>query len=168
MALAKHAQGVHTDARIASERDLDLLICNIASETDSFYLNEAGRFVDSTNRAGIGSRSRPFTRFGLGLVDLDNDAVLDYFAANGAVAADLDAEPGRDPYAQPNLVLHGRRDRLGFEPIDAEGGCSGLEPRTSRAAIFADLDNDGGLDVVTVNLETPTRLLRNVVPNRGH
>jgi len=165
--LAKAGMGVSTED-VDDDGDLDLLVCNIASETDSFYLNQGGRFVDSTNRAGIGSRSRPFTRFGLGLVDLDNDAVLDYFAANGAVAADLDAEPGRDPYAQPNLVLHGRRDRLGFEPVEPEGGVLGLTPRTSRAAIFVDLDNDGGLDVVTVNLEAPTRLLRNVVPDRGH
>ncbi len=165
--IAKAGMGVSAED-VDDDGDLDLIVCNISTETDSFYLNEGGRFVDSTNRAGIGGPSRRFTRFGLGLIDFDNDSHLDYFAANGAVAADLEVAAGVDAYAEPNLLLKGRSDRIGFTEVEPAGGVRDLEPRTSRAAIFGDFDDDGGMDVVVVNIGAPTRLLRNVVPNRGH
>lgn len=165
--IAKAGMGVSV-ADVDDDGDLDLIVCNFSKETDSFYLNEGGRFVDATSRVGIGTPSRRFTRWGLGFVDFDNDARLDYFAANGAVAADLEAPEGTDPYAERNLLLKGRSDRLGFTEVDPPGGVRGLEPRVSRGAIFGDFDDDGGIDVVVVNIGTPTRLLRNVVPDRGH
>ena len=165
--IAKAGMGVSVED-VDDDGDLDVIVCNLGTETDSFYLNEGGRFVDSTNRAGIGGPSRRYTRFGLGFVDFDNDGRLDYFAANGAVSADLEVAAGVDPYAEPNLVLKGRADRLGFTEVDPPGGVRGLEPRTSRGAIFGDFDDDGGMDVVVVNRDAPARLLRNVVPACGH
>ena len=75
--------------------------------------------------------------------------------------------PVEDAYAEPNLLLKGRADRVGFIEVEPPGGIRDAEPRTSRAAIFGDFDDDGGIDVVVVNIGAPTRLLRNVVPSRG-
>ena len=88
--IAKAGMGVAVED-VDDDGDFDLIVCNVNGETDSFYLNDGGLFLDSTNRAGLGSPSRRYTRFGLGLVDFDNDARLDYFAANGAYYASLKA-----------------------------------------------------------------------------
>jgi hypothetical protein len=47
------------------------------------------------------------------------------------------------------------------------GGTVPTPARTSRGAIFGDFDNDGGQDVVVLDLGSPARLLRNVVESRG-
>jgi enediyne biosynthesis protein E4 len=38
----------------------------------------------------------------------------------------------------------------------------------SRAAVFGDVNNDGGIDILVTNNNGPARLLLNTVPNRGH
>ena len=164
--IAKAGMGVAVED-VDEDGDLDLIVCNVNGESDSFYLNENGRFLDSTNRAGLSAPSRRYTRFGLGLVDFDNDGRLDYYAANGAVSADLDAAEGDDPYAESDLVMRGRTDRLGFTETIMPGGVTDLKPRTSRGAIFGDFDNDGGMDVGVVNRDASFHLLRNVVNGRG-
>ena len=164
--IAKAGMGVAVED-IDDDGDLDLIVCNFNGETDSFYINENGRFLDSTNRAGLGAPSRRYTRFGLGLVDFDNDTRLDYFAANGAVASNLEAPPGSDSYAEHNLAMRGRADRVGFVEIDVPGGIRGLPAMTSRGAVFGDFDNDGGVDIGVVNRDAGFHLLRNVVKDRG-
>ena len=97
-----------------------LIVCNLAGETDSFYLNENGRFTDVTNRSGIGKACIQFTRFGLGFVDFDNDGTLDYFAANGKVRRDR-TPANADPYAEINLVLKGQKEGVGFQRFPNDG-----------------------------------------------
>ncbi|MCH2140853.1 MAG: CRTAC1 family protein [Phycisphaerales bacterium] len=145
----------------------DFVVCNLRGETDSLYLNRGGYFQDITTRAGLSTPSYQYTRFGLGLVDFDNDGFVDYFAANGAVLADPDAHQ-EDLYAHQNLLLRGRSDQIGFESVDGMGGLESLTPRTSRGAIFADFDNDGGMDIVVLNRDAPARLLMNRTEQRGH
>ena len=164
--IAKAGMGVAVED-IDDDGDFDLIVCNVNGETDSFYLNEGGRFVDSTNRSGLGSPTRRYTRFGLGFIDFDNDTRLDYFAANGAVSANLDAAEGSDPYAEHNLAMRGLADRVGFVESESPGGITGLPRMTSRGAVFGDFDNDGGIDVGVINRDARFHLLRNVVPDRG-
>ena len=164
--ISKAGMGVAVED-VDDDGDFDLIVCNVNGETDSFYVNQDGQFLDSTNRAGLGSATRRFTRFGLGLVDFDNDTRLDYFAANGAVSANLDAPPEADPYAEHNLAMRGRSDRLGFVETGSPGGIQGLPAMTSRGAVFGDFDNDGGIDIGVVNRDARFHLLRNVARDRG-
>jgi hypothetical protein len=163
--LAKAGMGVSV-ADVNDDGAPDLIVCNLKGETDSLYINKGTYFRDMTSQAGLSGESFGYTRFGLGLVDFDNDGRLDYFAANGAVLADPDVTEG-DPYAHDNLLLQGRTDRMGFKPID-HGGITSLPARTSRGAIFADFDNDGGMDIVVLNRNAPARVLANTVADRGN
>jgi hypothetical protein len=164
--IAKAGMGIAC-ADIDDDRDLDLLIVNLARESDSLFLNDGrGMFNDSTLIAGLGAKSRTFTRFGLGLVDFDNDGILDVYEANGRVMRQS-RSLAEDPYAEPDLVFKGAPGGK-FEEVLPRGGTPSPLIATSRAAAFGDIDNDGGIDVLVANRDAPAHLLRNVVPNRGH
>lgn len=146
---------------------LDLLVVNLHTEADSLHMNQGEYFIDSTAVAGLGRASRPYTRFGVAFCDLDNDGVMDLYQANGAVERRLDPQSASDPYAEVNLLMRGKAG-LKFEEVQPQGGTATPIAATSRAAAFGDIDNDGGIDVLIVNLDSDAHLLRNVVPNRGH
>ena len=153
-------------ADVDDDGDLDLLVGNLADETDSFFRNDGGYFTDVTAVAGLGVTSRPFTRFGMAWLDFDNDGALDLYQVNGRVMLQADP-PGEDPYAEPNLLFRGAAGSR-FDEVRPRGGTRLPLVATSRAAAFGDIDGDGGLDVLVVNRDARAHLLRNVVPARGH
>ncbi|MGE0361028.1 MAG: CRTAC1 family protein [Vicinamibacterales bacterium] len=161
----KAGMGVHA-ADVDGDGDNDLLVVNLDAESDSYFRNDGRFLVDATSTVGLRVVSRRFTRFGMALLDFDNDGRLDLYEANGRVG--LQGETfAADPYAEPNLLLRGI-DGPAFAEVLPRGGTGSAIVRTSRAAAFGDIDNDGGLDILVANRdETPT-LLRNVVPGRGH
>lgn len=155
---------------VDGDDDLDVLVVNLRAQADSFFRNEGAYFNDDTAAVGLGGASRPFTRFGVGWVDFNNDGFFDLYQANGrvAISSELHARSD-DPYAEPNLLFTGQPGGR-FGVSEHEGGVpSGLElVHTSRAAAFGDIDGDGGMDVVVVNRDAFAYVLRNVVPDRGH
>jgi hypothetical protein len=161
---AKAGMGVHV-ADADRDGDQDIVVVNLDGESDSFYRNEYPYFVDDTADVGLRTVSRRFTRFGMGMLDFDNDGLLDMYQANGRVG--LQSERfSEDPYAEPNLLLKGTR--RGFEAVAPQGGTSATLTHTSRAAAFGDVDGDGGIDILVANRDSAPYLLRNVVPQRGH
>lgn len=164
---AKAGMGVAA-ADVDNDGDVDLLVVNLESETDSFYRNEGGYFIDVTARAGIAISSRRRTRFGVVLADFDNDGRLDLYEANGKVEGDPAAVP--DAFAEPNSLFRGRDDGAGwvrFDPVQPPGGVDAPMVYTSRALAVGDVDDDGGLDLLVVNRDGPVHLLMNRVPLRG-
>lgn len=153
---------------VDDDGDLDLLVVNLRAQADSFFRNQGAYFEDDTARVGLGSASRPYTRFGVGWVDLDDDGWLDLYQANGRVVIASEVAPrSADPYAEPNLLFAGGPDGR-FRPVLPEGGVAEPLVHTSRGAAFGDLEGDGGVDVVVVNRDASPYVLRNVVPRRGH
>ncbi|MFN2444429.1 MAG: CRTAC1 family protein [Vicinamibacterales bacterium] len=161
----KAGMGVHA-ADVDGDGDQDLLVVNLDTEPDSYFRNEGRYFVDATVSAGLRTASRRFTRFGMALVDFDNDGVLDLYEANGRVGLQSERY-GDDPYAEPNILMRGLPGAR-FEEIRPGGGTATPLVATSRAAAFGDVDNDGGMDVLIVNRDAAPHLLRNVVSARGH
>ena len=162
---AKAGMGV-TVTDTDDDGDIDLLVCNLTGESDSFFRNEGTYFVDSTSSIGLKSASKPFTRFGMAWMDFNNDGLLDLYEANGRVLRNAVAE-GVDPYAQENLLLSGSESgRLG--EVLPRGGVATPRSFTSRAAAFGDLDNDGRVDIVVVNRDAPAAILRNTTAGSGH
>ena len=58
-------------ADVDGDGDEDLLVVNLTGESDSFYRNDAGQFVDRTPAVGLAVVSRRRTRFGVALRDFD-------------------------------------------------------------------------------------------------
>ena len=161
----KAGMGVHA-ADLDDDGDNDLIVVNLDTESDSLFRNERRFFVDDTANVGLRVPSRRFTRFGVALLDFDNDGRIDLYEASGRVG--LQAETfGADPYAEPNLLFRGVAGGR-FEEVRPRGGTTQPLVATSRAAAFGDLDNDGGVDILVANRDAAPYLLRNVAPTRGH
>lgn len=161
----KAGMGVHA-MDVDGDLDNDILVMNLDTESDSYYRNEGAFFVDATTAVGLRVISRRFTRFGVAMLDFDNDGRLDLYEANGRVG--LQAETfAADPYAEPNLLFRGQPGAR-FEEVTPRGGTALPLIATSRAAAFGDIDNDGGVDILVANRDAAPHLLHNVVPARGH
>jgi len=146
-------------ADVDRDGNLDIFVCNLNRESDSLFLNRGSFFVDRTSRSGLAETSKGFTRFGMALVDLDNDGYVDLYQANGRVNRQ-DRQRNEDPYAEPNLLLRG--DAKGrFAPLEPPGGALPELVATSRAAAFGDVDDDGFLDVLVANRDGAAHLLVN-------
>ena len=158
------------------DADEDLLVVNLANEHDSFYRDEGDFFADRTAAVGLTRVGRKFTRFGVGLVDFDNDGRVDLYQANGRVSRAAESAGG-DPFAELNLLYRGAGGADGaaigvtaiprFDEVLPRGGTAAPLLATSRAAAFGDVDGDGGVDVLVVNRDGPAHLLMNRVAGRG-
>jgi len=155
--------------------DLDLFMTHLTGETNTLYRNDGtGLFDDETIATGLGSPSRPFTSFGTGFFDYDNDGWLDIFVANGAVKKIEALAREQDPFPvhQPNQLFHNLGTRGGgrveyVEVTERAGEVFELS-EVSRGTAFGDVDNDGDTDVLLINNAGPARLLINQVGTRAH
>jgi hypothetical protein len=158
---AKAGMGVSV-LDLDSDGDLDLLVGNLSGETDSLFRNEGTFFRDITAVSGLATVPRAYTRFGLGFADLDNDGWPDLAEFNGRVAR-VPRIWSQDPYAEPDVLLRGTADGR-FEFIQPDWPAA-----SSRGAAFADLNNDGRMDVVVNNRDAAPHILMNAqsAPWRG-
>ena len=144
---------------VDGDLDPELAVTNFDVETNTLYANEGDLlFTDVSATSGFGPPS--FNRLGFGLLfaDLDRDADLDAFVANGHVFE----RPARDNvgYRQVHQVLlgdgRGRFRELRCATLDAH-------PQVGRGAAAGDFDNDGDPDVVVQDNGGAAVLLRNGV-----
>jgi hypothetical protein len=161
----KAGMGVHA-VDVDEDGRLDLMVVNLDSESDSFYRNHGTFFSDETAAVGLRTASRPFTRFGMALLDFDNDGYLDLYEANGRVGRQSQMFSS-DPYAEPNLLFRGGAGPR-FAEATPRGGTREALVATSRGAAFGDIDGDGGIDIVVANRDGRPYLLHNVAGRRGH
>jgi hypothetical protein len=148
------AGDLHGDGRI------DVVKTNFAQDYTTIFSNEGnGLFRDVSSRAGVLATLGPHMGWGVGLVDIDNDGLLDLFVANGHVYPDV-IKTGTSTYAQKSdLFMNTGQGRLRLVTGAAGGGLA-IE-KSSRGAAFGDYDNDGDVDVLVVNMDDRPTLLRN-------
>jgi hypothetical protein len=145
-----------------------LVIANFSNEMMALYHNEgAALFIDDAAAAGIGRPSLLTLGFACFFFDVDLDGRPDIFVANGHVADDINRVQSRITYAQaPHLFRNAGSGR--FEAITAAVGAALGEPMVGRGAAYADVDNDGDLDLLVTANHGRARLLRNDGGNRHH
>src|SRR5260370_11895272 len=71
------------------------------------------------------------------------------------------------PYRQPLLVFRNKRDRT-VQNISAESGLESLPLKSRRGLAIGDVNNDGKLDVLLLNVGEPPTLLLNVTQTGNH
>ena len=175
----------------------DLLLTHLTGETNTLYVASTySVFVDMTEMTGFAGRDLPFTGFGCGFVDFDNDADLDIAVVNGRVKRGpvlKGANTGEfwNFYAEPNLLFQNngqqetgreerKKGRMGaqssnlatFRPnfTDVSSRAPDFTGRVevSRGMAFGDVDRDGDIDMVVSGLDNRLRFFRNDAPSPQH
>lgn len=164
--VAKAGMGILA-ADFDDDLDLDVFVCNLTGETDSFFRNEGRYFSDKTAVLGLAAPGKAFTRFGLAFGDFDQDGRPDVYVGNGRIQRARDPLAGQDPYAEPNLLLVGAGEGR-FVEAPLRGGTDPVLVATSRAVVQGDVDGDGALDLLVVNRDGRAHLLLNRVDGRGN
>lgn len=133
----------------------DIFVTNFSHETNTLYLgSDVALFTDATDEHGLGTASLGRLGWGARFVDFDHDCDEDLFIANGHVYPGVSKVDDTTAYRQPNQLFVNQGNGT-FEEQLLE------EVESSRGAAFGDVDDDGDVDVVIVNIDGPPSLLRN-------
>jgi len=147
---------------------LDIFVTNFVDEPDALYWNQGEQgFMDIGWKAGIAQATSPLVGWGTGFVDFTNEGWLDIFEVNGHVYPQMDYVKGGVGYKQPIVLYHNNRDRT-FEDITALAGLDKLPPQSRRGAAFGDINNDGKVDILILNVGQPPTLLLNRTQTSNH
>ena len=156
-----------------------LFVTNFGAEPNSLYRNVEGvLFEDAGAESGAGSIGLPYVRWGTHFADFDNDGWPDLYAAGGHLAPRGArmlghyrngragyVEAGDRAFTQKTVVLRNLGDGRFAEWPDT--GDLGDLRMAARGTAVTDIDGDGGLDLVVVDVDGPVRIFRNTAA-RGH
>jgi hypothetical protein len=137
-----------------------IIIGNFSNQMMALYHNEGnGLFVDEAPRSEVGRDSLLTLGFACFFFDYDLDGWLDIFVANGHIENEIERIQKRVKYAQPPHLFHNQGGR--FVDATRSAGSDLTIPRVARSAAYADIDNDGDLDVLMTTNGGPAVLFRN-------
>jgi hypothetical protein len=138
----------------------DLHRTNFSDDTNVLYRNDDGSlFTETTFQAGLGEVTLPFLGWGTNFFDYDHDGWLDLLVVNGHVYPSVDATDWGTSYRQRLLLFRNVRGK--FYDVGSSAGEALYTPRASRGSSTGDFDNDGDLDILINNMDSPPTLLRN-------
>jgi hypothetical protein len=138
-----------------------VIISNFANQMVSLYHNEGnGLFVDEAPQSEVGRATLVTLGFGCFFFDYDNDGWPDIFVADGHIEDQIERVQKRVSYAEPAHLFR----NLGggkFREVTAQTGAAFAAPRVARGAAYADIDNDGFLDILVTTNAGPAFLFHN-------
>jgi predicted secreted protein len=138
-----------------------LLVGNFSNQMLGLYHNEGtGLFVDEAPRSTVGRSSLLSLSFGVFFFDFDLDGWMDIFAANGHIDEEIGRVQPKVQFKQAPLVFR-NAGRGKFEDVSKNLGAGLMRPIVARGAAYADIDNDGDLDVLLSTNHGPAYLYRN-------
>lgn len=151
---------------------LSIWVTNYQQEAHALYRNRGnGQFVHASRSAGTAAIGLTYVGFGTGFIDIDRDGAEDIFIANGHVVRHPPppAEVSQYPVLLRNLRKPGDQPhQVRFEIITQQGGGYFQAKHHGRGAAFADLDNDGKIDIVISHLNEPVAILQGALENQSH
>ena len=140
-----------------------ILITNFSNQMLSLYHNEGkGLFVDEAPRSEIGRASLLTLGFGCFFFDYDLDGWPDILIANGHIDSDIQRVQPNVKYAMPPHLFR-NRGKGEFVEVTKQMGVAFASPRVGRGAAYADINNDGRLDLLLSTNGGPAYLFENDV-----
>ncbi len=125
-----------------------IIITNFANQMLSLYHNEGnGLFVDNAPTSEVGRATLVTLGFGCFFFDYDNDGWQDIFVADGHIENQIEKVQKRVAYAEPPHLFR-NLDGKKFEEVTQSLGAEFAAPKVARGAAYADINNDGALDVL--------------------
>jgi enediyne biosynthesis protein E4 len=157
----------------------DVIVTTLSLERYALFRGAArGRFEYASHATGVGRATLQKAGWGTKFIDFDNDGRRDLFVAQGHVLDTVSGARQGFDYLQPPLMLRNQpstpatdrslRPGVSFVDVSASLGPAFARPAAGRGAAFADLDDDGDVDIVIANLDGPPTLLRNDGGNGNH
>lgn len=135
-----------------------VLITNFSNQMISLFHNEGnGLFVDEAPQSEIGRASLVTLGFGCFFFDYDNDGWSDIFVADGHIEDQIEKVQKRVRFAEPPHLFR----NLGggkFTEVTAQMGAGFDASKVARGAAYADIDNDGFLDILLTTNSGPAHL----------
>ena len=169
---ARGAMGIDA-AAFRNNMSVGVAIGNFANEMSALYVSKGRslQFYDEAVANGFGPATRLELTFGVLFMDFDLDGRLDIFQSNGHLEEDIAKVQSSQRYAQSPQLFWNAGPEYTTEFVkckDAETGPDLQKPMVGRGASYADIDNDGDLDVITVGCGQKPRLLRNDQKLQNH
>ena len=140
---------------------LDLVVTNFANDYYTVYRNLEGTlFLDVAFVTGIAVPTFVPLGWGTFFFDADDDGDQDIFFSNGHIYPQVDEDPSlHESYRQKNQLFLNEDGK--FHEVSDEAGDAFSLLYSSRGAAYADLDNDGDLDVLVSNQDAHPSYLEN-------
>ncbi len=143
-----------------------LAIGNFSNEMLGLYHNEGNRFfIDIGPASSVGRASLLSLSFGLFFFDYDLDGLEDLFVANGHIEPDIARIQPQVTFAQAPQMF---RNQGKGQFTEVSGRMGFAERLVARGAAYADIDNDGWLDILLTTNGGPAYLYRNRGGNPNH
>lgn len=157
---------------------LDVFVTHLPNEGHVLWIQDApGLFRDATLQHGLGRTEWRSTGFGTAMSDFDNDADLDIAIVAGGVQSPSPVYKPSEETAKrlgPHWARYAERNQLfsnndgRYTDISPANPAFCGEANVARGLIVADLDNDGGQDLVVCRTGAPTGIYRNTASDRGN
>jgi len=145
-----------------------VIITNFANQMLSLYHNEGnGLFVDEAPRSEVGRATLLTLGFGCFFFDYDNDGWPDIFVADGHIENEIERVQKRVSYAEPPHLFRNLGNGK-FEEVTAKVSLAAASntsafaaPKVARGGAYADINNDGALDILITTNGGAAHLYRN-------
>ncbi len=137
----------------------DAFVNALAHQKYALFRNLEGTFEYASGPSGVSSITSLHSGWGAKFFDYDNDGKRDLFVAQGHVMDNIELTQPDVRYLEPLLLM--RNEGGKFQNVSKRSGPPFEVPRAARGAAFADLDNDGFLDIVLNCNEQPAVILHN-------
>jgi enediyne biosynthesis protein E4 len=166
--LAYNDDGISVSAMGADARDydndgfVDVFYNDLMGQTWALFKNQRGRIFRYVSPATkIVQLSEHLSGWSNGFIDYNNDGWKDIFSANGDVDTLTPASPQHDTMFEN---VEGKQ----FVDVSGDMGQDFLRSGYQRGSAFADLNNDGFLDLIVTSLNRKPRIMLNSGDNGGH
>lgn len=148
------------------DQDLDYYFTSIGRS--AFLENLGGTFMDVVGPYGVELAqddcipAKKRANWGSGFFDFDQDGWEDLFVTGGWLRA---APALSNAQQTTNKVFRNRGPGNVMDDVSQSAGLQ--SKRISRGVTFGDIDNDGDVDALVINMQGAPELLRNDSPNQG-
>jgi hypothetical protein len=133
---------------------VDIFYNNLRSQIWGLLRNTGEAFELVSTATQITYLSRPYSGWSNGFIDYNNDGWKDIYSANGDVDEFNELSPQNDTMFEN---VEGKR----FIDVSGHLGPDFTRKGFQRGSAFADLNNDGAMDLIVTSLNTRPRILIN-------